>query len=75
VRQNDDSHNTFNIIAGIILGYLVVGLIFVFIQSVRCGGSLFATDTNKYLSAFNIMLTWPIYFLRMGIHWACRGYS
>jgi hypothetical protein len=75
MTQNNESHNTFNIIAGIIGGYLAIGLIFVLIQSVRCGQGLFVMDSNKYLSTFNIMLYWPYYFLRMGIHWACRGYS
>ena len=71
----DETHNTRNIIVGLILAYLAVGLIFVFIQYMRCGGSLFAFDSNKYLSAFNVIFYWPSYLLRMGIHWACRGYS
>jgi hypothetical protein len=71
----DEPHNTRNIIVGLIVGYLAIGLIFVFIQYQRCGGLLFAYDSNKYLSALNIMLYWPSYLLRMGINWACRGYS
>jgi hypothetical protein len=76
MTQNDGSNNTFSIIAGLVGGYLAIGLVFVGVQYIRCGGAwLFLGDTNKYLSALNIMLYWPLYFLRMGIHWACTGYS
>jgi hypothetical protein len=76
MTQDQGSHNTLSIITALIGGYLAIGLIIVVILYSMCGGSrLFAMDSNKYLSVLNIMLYWPIYFSRMGIHWACGGFS
>jgi hypothetical protein len=74
MSQNDGSKNTLSIIASLVAAYLMVGLILVYILSTRCGNALFATDSNKYLSALNIVLYWPFYLIRMGIHWHCTGY-
>ena len=75
MSRNNESNNTVSIIFGLIAGYLAIGLVFVFINYIRCGGYLFLHDSNKYLSTLNTMLYWPYYLLRMGIHWACSGYS
>lgn len=76
MTQNDGSKNTLSIFGGLAGGYLGIGLIFVFLQYLRCSPAwLFLGDANKFLSALNIMLYWPMHLLRMGIHWACSGYS
>jgi hypothetical protein len=76
MTQDTERNNTLSIIAALVGGYLAIGLVFVFILYTICGNyQLFRMDSNKYLSALNIMLYWPYYLYRMGIHWRCWGYS